>query len=215
MGREVKRVTLDFSWPLNDVWPGFLNPHYVACPDCDGGGYSASYNVIHEHIGKLLWDRRGDSDAHVAAVTSFLAGRSRRESFLGHDSIDSYSAAKKLGELAGLPDGWHLCSTCKGDAVRADVKEAYEAWERSDPPTGDGWQVWETVSEGSPISPVFETSDALVTWLVSEGYSHAAASRFVEGGWAPSMLMTGGVMLNDIESCAAMSPVSSGEEKKA
>ena len=39
-----------------------------------------------------------------------------------------------------------------------------EAWEPTDPPTGDGWQLWETTSEGSPSSPVFATAEALADW---------------------------------------------------
>ena len=30
MGRELKRVPLDFDWPLNKPWEGFVNPHYTA-----------------------------------------------------------------------------------------------------------------------------------------------------------------------------------------
>lgn len=42
MGRKLKRVALDFEWPLNTVWQGFINPLYTAtkCEACDGGGYS-------------------------------------------------------------------------------------------------------------------------------------------------------------------------------
>ena len=29
MGRELKRVPLDFQWPENKVWDGYLNPHYA------------------------------------------------------------------------------------------------------------------------------------------------------------------------------------------
>lgn len=29
---------------------------------------------------------------------------------------------------------------------------------------GDGWQLWETTSEGSPQSPVFATADELAEW---------------------------------------------------
>jgi hypothetical protein len=41
MGRQLRRVPLDFDWPLNEVWSGFLNPHYSKrkkCPACDGTG---------------------------------------------------------------------------------------------------------------------------------------------------------------------------------
>src|SRR4051812_919953 len=43
MGREVKRVPLDFAWPLNEPYEGFINDlHDVAteCSDCHGSGYS-------------------------------------------------------------------------------------------------------------------------------------------------------------------------------
>ena len=33
-----------------------------------------------------------------------------------------------------------------------------------EPPKGEGYQLWETTSEGSPISPVFETLDKLCEW---------------------------------------------------
>jgi hypothetical protein len=43
MGRELKRVALDFKWPENKVWDGYLNPHYAKshdCPECAGSGSS-------------------------------------------------------------------------------------------------------------------------------------------------------------------------------
>lgn len=36
-----------------------------------------------------------------------------------------------------------------------------------DPPKGDGFQLWETTSKGSPVSPVFETLDKLCEWCES------------------------------------------------
>lgn len=33
-------------------------------------------------------------------------------------------------------------------------------------PKGEGYQLWETTSEGSPISPVFKTLDELCAWCV-------------------------------------------------
>ena len=42
MGRELKRVPLDFAQPLNERWHGFVNPHHTAvkCPYCAGTGSS-------------------------------------------------------------------------------------------------------------------------------------------------------------------------------
>jgi hypothetical protein len=66
-------------------------------------------------------------------------------------------------------------------------EESYRpAWTEAE---ATAYQVYETVSEGTPVSPVFETLDALVAWLVSQGHSEHAARRFAETGWAPSMVM--------------------------
>ncbi len=74
MGREIRRVPIDFDWPLEKVWPGFVNPFF-------------------------------DSDS--------MSGN-----------------------------------------VSAAQQTAYDAWEQMPPPDGDGYQLWETVTNGSPVSPV-------------------------------------------------------------
>jgi hypothetical protein len=52
------------------------------------------------------------------------------------------------------------------------------------------FQYYENVSEGTPISPVFETSDGLVRWLVeTERHTEKAARAFVRAGFAPSMVV--------------------------
>ena len=73
------------------------------------------------------------------------------------------------------------------------------------------WQVWETVSEGTPVTPPFATQAELVDYLVEHGdfwqqkrwaegdtfmqpgppgYSRKAAEAFVMGsGWVPSMIV--------------------------
>lgn len=64
-----------------------------------------------------------------------------------------------------------------------------------EPPVGEGWQVWETVSEGSPTTPVFATREELIEHLTLVGaggvcgpVSRQAAEKFVEAGWAPSLV---------------------------
>jgi hypothetical protein len=53
------------------------------------------------------------------------------------------------------------------------------------------YQVYENVSEGTPISPVLETVGALYKWLVNEqGLSSAAAEQFIESGYVPSGIIT-------------------------
>ena len=78
---------------------------------------------------------------------------------------------------------------------------------RDDPPEGEGWQLWQGVSDG-PISPVFDTDDALIDWMSqpvpmkdrpyydpspypdhpkAQGWQRKAAEGLVKGlGWIPS-----------------------------
>lgn len=49
MGRELKRVPLDFDYPLNKVWHGYLNPFKCdECWKCGGTGYSDKANELKE-----------------------------------------------------------------------------------------------------------------------------------------------------------------------
>lgn len=82
----------------------------------------------------------------------------------------------------------------------------YRPW-RDDEAT---WvQVWETVSEGTPVSPPFPTKEKLIAYLVKHGdfwdqkrghgvYSIEQATAFVESGYAPSMVISGGQMARGI-----------------
>jgi hypothetical protein len=55
------------------------------------------------------------------------------------------------------------------------------------------FQFYETVSEGTPLSPVCKTREEMVEWLVTDGgrdgpMSRKGAEAFVGQGWAPSMI---------------------------
>lgn len=60
------------------------------------------------------------------------------------------------------------------------------------------YQMYETTSEGTPISPVFATPEELATWLVdnnANAFAHQTASyeawfRVCKGGWAPSAVLS-------------------------
>ncbi len=62
------------------------------------------------------------------------------------------------------------------------------------------YQVYQTISEGSPTSPVFKTEEDLIEWLVEEGYSREAATKFVKYKYAPSMVVIDGRAKMDIHS---------------
>lgn len=60
-------------------------------------------------------------------------------------------------------------------------------------------QMWETVSEGTPVTPPFATPKELVNYLVAYGtwwdswpWKREIAEKFVSDGWAPSFVIAGG-----------------------
>jgi hypothetical protein len=135
MGREVKRVPLDFEWPLKRAWFGYVVPS-APCQLCAGGG-----------------ERRGGDS----------------------------------------------CPVCDGYGI------VY--WGRIEVPVGDGWQMWETTSEGSPISPVFATPEGLARWLADTGASAFGGTPatyeqwlgMVRVGWAPSAVADGSGLRSGVE----------------
>jgi hypothetical protein len=219
MGREIKRVALDYNFTINEVWPGFLNPHYRKCPHCDHGTTKALERL--EDLVSLIM--LSGEDAHrqwahpyfydaplhntagrippspdMTELTVGLAGRDLGS--FGHDSCDKWSAVKKIIAAAGLPKDWGICPHCKGDAVDAVVKAAYEAWTETPPPAGEGWQLWETTTEGSPQTPVFKTPEELARYCADNSVSSLGDQTetydtwltFIRGpGWAPSMISRG------------------------
>lgn len=280
MGRELKRVPLDFQWPENKVWDGYLNPHYAMshdCPACAGSGsspearrlkdqwygnapfrpedrgstpflpthpavrafaernvsrspsfYGSDEAAIQREARRLadIWNRGWSHHLNADDVAALVEGGRLRDlthtwtpesgwqpkepayvptpeevnvwsisGGLGHDSINQWivvgAECKRLGTD---PE----CPHCKGAGTIWDSPEdeqAAEAWARNEPPAGDGYQIWETVSEGGPISPVFATPDELARhmaskqWGADKGSSYETWLRFINGpGWAPSMV---------------------------
>ncbi len=49
MGREIKRVALNFEWPIKRVWDGYCNPyHPTTCWWCEGSGLNVESKSIFE-----------------------------------------------------------------------------------------------------------------------------------------------------------------------
>lgn len=95
----------------------------------------------------------------------------------------------------------------------ADESKTLEYWEYDGGPPDDRayyrpwkdeqatwFQVWETVSEGTPVTPPFATQAELVDYLVQRGdfwdqrrgvggWDRKSAESFVSEGWAPSMIV--------------------------
>lgn len=112
----------------------------------------------------------------------------------GHDGLNQCVALRARCERDGIA---YECPTCGGhgslEAYDGQRTES-EAWKAPEPPEGEGWQLWETVSDGSPVTPVFATAAELITHLVEVGEEHtggrrtkyrrAAAEALVAAGWS-------------------------------
>jgi hypothetical protein len=302
MGREIKRVALDFNWPLDEVWKGFINPHPYAdkCLVCDGDGSSPAGKKLHDlwygyvpfvpeqngsvsykstdaiivalatrnfewrnnpenkygdcygntstrlidpiakawdialearrlcqhfnsswshHLsqedvdalirGNRLWDftrmfvpGEGWKDNPNAVMPTAKEVNDWSLSGMSHDSINSWVVISARLEREGKAS---MCHACNGEGRVWHSKEAqalYDGWKEYEPPAGEGWQVWETVSEGSPITPVFATREELVDYLVDggdgwdrsrgeKGWDRAAAERFCKDEYAVSTIVIG------------------------
>jgi len=147
MGREIKRVPLDFEWPIGEIWPFYL--HNTCIDDCDKC--------------KL--------------------------------------AAKEIG--LGMTE--YGCP----------------AFKKYNPPEGVGFQLWETTSEGSPMSPVFDTPESLAEWLEANKVSSFASFTcsydqwldFIRGpGWATSAILDKNGFRSGV--CASVQPVIQADGKK-
>lgn len=258
MGRTLKRVPMDFDWPIGKIWEGYLNPHWSVrkdCTGCDGTGYSEAgrrfkdqwygysdfdpiaygaepltvdhpgvvqaatrncqqsphfYGSIEQEARRLFQHWKGQWSHHLiqADVDALVAGHrlwdftrvpltdEHREIVrqkiadggnswlpfdngriptaqevnhwsllgMGHDSCNQHVCLEARCLREGVE---YKCRVCDGDGAwwPSDEAEAlYENWIKEEPPVGDGFQLWETTSEGSPSSPVFETLDQLCEW---------------------------------------------------
>lgn len=171
---------------LADLWNGMWC-HHLTQDDVNAlVAGNRLYDFTHKVVPGKGWQPKDPPVMPTAEQVNEWSLRS-----MGHDGINASVAVSARCEREGQEV---LCQTCQGhgstEAYPGQRAEA-EAWEPTEPPTGDGWQLWETVSEGSPISPAFPTSGALVMWMSDpdrgEDWVPAdVAAKFVSDGWAPS-----------------------------
>lgn len=210
MGRELKRVSLEFKWPLKEKWVGYVNPYYPPeCKECESGyneetqkiddewyGFHKSDDWVYVEGTTRRWNRNSwqynltqedvdaliESNRLVDLTHDYVSGegwvektpkhhptadevneRARRHGAC-HDSINKSICVKARAEREGV---YGFCDACNGENRVFGGKEhedRYNNWERFDPPAGEGYQMWETTSEGSPMTPVFESLRELCEW---------------------------------------------------
>lgn len=249
MGREVKRVALDFSWPLEKVWQGYQNPflkYNKQCPFCSGSGLNeatesladtwydsdnptrdrAWYNKItQDEVQALIdssrlidfthnwtqengWQKKDPEYVPTAEEVNAWTAIG-----FGHDAINRHICVKARATRLGV---YGMCSYCKGDGsvwLSVDYEKKADEWKPCDPPSGDGFQIWETVSEGSPISPVFGTPEECASYMVShqknipsdKGTTYQDWLAFIrKGGSVPSGVMRNGVIESGVTAFASV-----------
>ena len=103
MGREVKRVPLDFDHPLGKVWYGY------------------------------------------------------QITFCHEEYAEGCERCRKFAQIMGIPMVEYAC-------VPGEPCPEWKKYFKVDPPEGEGWQLWETTTEGAPVSPVFKTPEELAEW---------------------------------------------------
>lgn len=292
MSREVKRVPLDFNWPLKKVWSGYVMPDNLLpspCPHCENGYSPTAQRLYDQWYGKApfnpadrgsvawsptgpeaqawakrqcerspdyygtgpaaehreavricgLWNRQwshhlnqDDVDALVDAgrimdlthnwskdtgwtpsdrpkPTAVEVNRWSLSGF-GHDSINSWVVIKAECKRLGVAEKCEHCDGTHDIFADDDHRKAYDEWERTEPPEGTAWQMWETTSEGSPISPPCETPAVLAKWLARTGASAFGSDTATEAQWlaminegsAMSAVIVGGVIMSGVADIA-------------
>lgn len=266
--RILKRVPMDFNWPLNKIWKGYTNPYPgpVQCKHCDGSGLNSASRQIsddfydndgcgvrwHYEYGvapngtkakrppwKIIgetrrwcnditqdevialikkdrlrdfthgwiadkgwtlktWDTNGFycpschtsvpqlSEEHHSCICTgcdrecLLLDKNDWRLYIpsaeevnaneskcglgGHDGFNRWILIEARCKRLGI---WGNCRICKGYDVKFPPRVSrrkYKSWRQYEPPTGSGFQLWETCSEGSPVSPVCLTIYDLAEW---------------------------------------------------
>lgn len=228
MGREVKRVPMDLDYEIDKVWPGFLMPAELQlprCPDCAGSGYTAASHYVqalcrllvmlgddlaaqergrplHPYLAELpVYADRQRPSADIKDLIRGLDPTADPDLLFGYSGSIAYHVKDKLVTAAGLdPETWGICARCSGNGEvgTPEQKAAYEAWEETPVPEGEGWQLWSTTTEGHPVTPVFATGEELAVYMSTHpvGFANStipldvARSWVHDSGWSPSMMFS-------------------------
>ena len=121
----------------------------------------------------------------------------------GHALYDGDYEKENAEWLAGLAKwkkGLRHDWKTKGDIEHGEANTVWEwiDWHGNQPRIGDympvfpeelcvGWQMYETCSEGTPISPVMESPDELADWLYNNNASAFGSSTASREQWAATI----------------------------
>lgn len=118
---------------------------------------------------------------------------------MGHDGINMAILVRSRAQRLGV---YGSCEHCNGKTFlyRDEAhRAAYEGWSPTPVPDGEWWQVWETVSDGSPVTPAFASAEELAdhlmlhgdAWSDGKAWSQDAVRGLFGDGFAMSLAITG------------------------
>lgn len=222
MSREVRRVPLDFKHPTT------YNPHWEAqSRPFMGRPHPASrlHGPTERFVGLM-----GDYPSSLARWEQELADVKARTGydwtfnveyhltgFKGHEDTEPvahpfYVWGDETPIVVRDEDHLHELLVTKTEGERPDAADYMPVF---DVPEDDlGWCLYETVSEGTPVTPVFATADELVDHLATVGQDwdqvplrRASAEAIVrDGGTFGSLVVARGVVYNSTTDADVLSP---------
>lgn len=213
MSRKVRRVPLDWQHPMEWVERWDKDRQCVRSqlvPRALLDGFSGAV---------AEWEREGRELANREGFDWRFGVEYHLTGYKGHNDDEGvHPFYVTEDESVAVRDEDHL----------AELLAAEHATERPDPldympdfsdrdPASLGWCMYETCSEGTPISPVLGSPEELARWLTDNGasafgYSTATYEQWLNvcrGGWAPSMVAVPGAGL--VSGVAASALMDGGE----
>ena len=174
---SVKRVPLDFDWPVGYLWHGYINPWPgpIDCVECKGTGLNDACHTLYRNFRR--WAPRLTEEEMALALKAGIGDKElaqiRRRVW---NEVDSPLIRAYLTEIRAKEEGiWGSCQVCKGkqrvpnpnpavQQLYLDV-DLYEEWKPVEPPRGNGWQLWQVrEGKGCPASVVFKSEGELAKW---------------------------------------------------
>lgn len=142
------------------------------------------YYMSHQHknkletVNRIMADRFPEADKVTPEIFSQL-------SLLLWDF--TYNLDGLLIQYHSEKEGWDSsCPHCHGEGelfLNEEIKRQHDEFQWVEPPTGEGYQMWEDTSEGSPITPVFRTAEELAEYCVRARVSWFGARTATKADW--------------------------------
>jgi hypothetical protein len=201
MGREVRRVPMDWQHPMqwSERWDSSLGRTRMQI---------VPRPLFEDYPGALS---RWQAEGVELARREGSDWRFWSEYCLtGYKGINDAEPTVHQFDESGIPvdvrnaDHLHELLTARHEAEKPDPDDYMPTFPEG---TANGLCMYETTSEGTPISPVFATPEELARWLADHGASTFGYQTttyenwlsMIAAGWAPSAVSTDGALTSGVE----------------